>query len=223
MSISHHLESWKSIQRRTAQTVDHRPTKAFTAVRRRRRCGVFVRQVDRASPLRSSTIARNNGSSRSLTPPRRSRCPTSPATSASAKGPRCSRRSETETRVCVICFDGQGIAHPRRCGLATHLGVTLDVPAIGVAKSRFIGTYDEPAEVAGSISPLMDKDEQIGVVLRSKDRTRPLFVSVGHRVDLASAVELVRPAEPGFRIPEPTRQADIEVAASSERSGTAFE
>lgn len=112
----------------------------------------------------------------------------------------------------VICFDGQGIAHPRRCGLATHMGVTLDVPAIGVAKSRLIGTFDEPADTAGSTSPLYDKDEQIGLVLRTKDRTRPLFVSIGHRVDLTSAVELVLSCRTRYRIPEPTRQADIEVA-----------
>ncbi len=118
----------------------------------------------------------------------------------------------------VICFDGQGIAHPRRCGLATHLGVTLDVPSIGCAKSRLIGTYDEPAAAAGSTAPLMDKDDPIGLVLRTKDRTRPLFISIGHRVDLASAVELVLACRTRYRIPEPTRQADIEVAKLKRRT-----
>jgi deoxyribonuclease V len=111
----------------------------------------------------------------------------------------------------VICFDGQGMAHPRRCGLATHIAVTLDIPGIGVAKSRLIGTFDEPALPGGSFSPLMDKDEQIGVVLRTRDHVRPLFVSIGHRVDLRSAIELLMSCTK-YRIPEPTRQADIEVA-----------
>jgi deoxyribonuclease V len=111
----------------------------------------------------------------------------------------------------VICFDGQGMAHPRRCGLATHIAVTLDIPGIGVAKSRLIGTFAEPALPGGSFSPLMDKDEQIGVVLRTRDHVRPLFVSIGHRVDLRSAIELLMSCTK-YRIPEPTRQADIEVA-----------
>lgn len=117
----------------------------------------------------------------------------------------------------AICFDGQGYAHPRRCGLATHLSVTLDVPGVGVAKSRLIGTFDEPKPDAGSSSPLLDGDEQIGLVLRTRDRTRPLFVSIGHRVDLATARELVLACCTKYRIPEPTRQADIEVARLKRR------
>jgi deoxyribonuclease V len=112
----------------------------------------------------------------------------------------------------VICFDGQGYAHPRRAGLATHMGVTLDVPAVGVAKSRLIGTYEEPAPPAGSTSRLMDGDEQIGLVLRTRDGVRPLFISIGHKVDLASAAGLAMACLTRYRIPEPTRQADIEVA-----------
>ncbi len=112
----------------------------------------------------------------------------------------------------VICFDGQGIAHPRRCGIAVHMSITLNVPGIGVAKSRLFGTYREPGESAGSSSPLMDKKEQIGVVLRTRDGVRPLLISIGHRMDLASAVELVLACGEGKRLPEPTRQADIEVA-----------
>lgn len=111
----------------------------------------------------------------------------------------------------VICFDGQGYAHPRRCGLATYLGVKLDVPSIGVAKSRLIGTHKEPAKKAGSFARLMDEGEQIGVVLRSCDGVRPLFVSIGHRVDLASARKILMDCCIGCRVPEPTRQADIEV------------
>jgi deoxyribonuclease V len=112
----------------------------------------------------------------------------------------------------AICFDGQGYAHPRRCGLASHMSILLDVPGVGVAKTRFIGTYDEPAPAAGSASPLMDNGEQIGLVLRTRDGTRPLFVTIGHKVDLGSARRLVLACCTRYRIPEPTRQADIEVA-----------
>lgn len=112
----------------------------------------------------------------------------------------------------AICFDGQGYAHPRRCGLASHMGVTLDLPTLGVAKSRLIGTFQEPATPAGSASPLMDDEEQIGVVLRTRDGVRPLFLSIGHRIDLPSATRLALACVTRYRIPEPTRQADIEVA-----------
>src|SRR5687768_1975040 len=112
----------------------------------------------------------------------------------------------------VICFDGQGYAHPRRCGLASHLSITLDVPGVGVAKSRLLGTFEEPDPAAGSFKRLMDNGEQVGIVLRTKDHTRPLFVSVGHRVDLDSARRLVMACVTRYRVPEPTRQADIEVA-----------
>jgi deoxyribonuclease V len=112
----------------------------------------------------------------------------------------------------VICFDGQGYAHPRRCGLASHLSITLDVPGVGVAKSLFIGEHDAPAAKAGSVAPLMDKGEQIGLVLRTRDNVRPIYLSIGHRVDLESARQLVMACCTRYRIPEPTRQADIEVA-----------
>ena len=119
----------------------------------------------------------------------------------------------------VICFDGQGVAHPRRCGLATHLAVTLGVPGIGVAKSRFIGTFADVPETAGSHVPLMDKGGQIGVVLRTRTGVNPLFVSVGHLVDLPSAVALVLDCCK-VRVPEPTRQADSEVAKLKKRLTT---
>lgn len=112
----------------------------------------------------------------------------------------------------AICFDGQGYAHPRRCGLASHMSILLDAPGVGVAKSRLIGQFAEPGARAGDASPLLDQDEQIGLVLRTRDRTRPLFISIGHRVDLESARGLVLACCTRFRIPEPTRQADIEVA-----------
>ena len=112
----------------------------------------------------------------------------------------------------AILFDGQGFAHPRRCGIASHLAIELDRPGIGVAKSRLIGTFGQLALKAGSIAPLMDGDEQIGAVLRMQKGIRPIFVSIGHRVDLASAVKMVLACCTRYRIPEPTRQADIEVA-----------
>lgn len=111
----------------------------------------------------------------------------------------------------AICCDGQGYAHPRRSGLACHIAIQLDIPGIGVAKSRLIGTFDDPAPEAGSHSPLMHDGELIGMVLRTQDRTRPLFISIGHRVDLATARKLVLACCTRYRLPEPTRQADIEV------------
>lgn len=117
----------------------------------------------------------------------------------------------------VACFDGQGYAHPRRCGLATHVGVSLDLPTIGCAKTRLIGTHDELPVAGGSAVPLMDKGEQIGLVLRTKDKTNPVYVSIGHRVDLDSAVRVLKACVTKYRIPEPTRLADIEVAKVKKR------
>ncbi len=119
----------------------------------------------------------------------------------------------------VACFDGQGYAHPRRCGLAVHMAVTLGVPGVGVAKSRYVGTFAELDPAAGSFVPLMDHDEQIGVVLRTRAGVNPLFVSVGHLVDLPSAVALVLDCC-RVRVPEPTRQADAEVAKLKKRITT---
>lgn len=109
----------------------------------------------------------------------------------------------------VICFDGQGVAHPRGCGLAAHLGVTLDRPAIGVAKSRLCGTHREPGEKRGSHARLMLEGRPVGMVLRTQDGVKPIYLSVGHRMDLSSARRIVLACAPRFRIPEPTRQADI--------------
>jgi len=121
----------------------------------------------------------------------------------------------------VICFDGQGYAHPRRCGLATHLAVELDVPGVGVAKSRLIGTYADPSEPAGSWTSLTDKGEEIGCVLRTRDKVNPLFVSVGHKVDLPSARALALACVTRYRVPEPTRLADVEVGKLKRTLGTA--
>jgi deoxyribonuclease V len=108
----------------------------------------------------------------------------------------------------LLMADGQGYAHPRRLGLASHLGVYLDLPSIGCAKSRLIGRYTEPGPNIGDRSPLTDRGETIGTVLRSKPRTNPLFISAGHKIDLDTAVAVVLACLRGYRLPEPTRLAD---------------
>lgn len=108
----------------------------------------------------------------------------------------------------LLLVDGQGLAHPRRFGLACHVGVLSDTPTIGVAKSRLLGTYQEPALKRGAWSPLADRGETIGAVLRTRTTVRPLFVSIGHRVSLRTAIELVLRCSPHFRLPEPLRAAD---------------
>jgi deoxyribonuclease V len=108
----------------------------------------------------------------------------------------------------LILCDGQGYAHPRRFGLACHLGVLTDIPTIGVAKSRLIGTHDSVPRPRGRWVPLMDGNETIGAVLRTRRDVRPVFVSVGHRVSLETAVELVMKCVTRYRLPETTRAAD---------------
>lgn len=108
----------------------------------------------------------------------------------------------------VILVDGHGCAHPRRFGIACHLGVVLDVPTIGCAKSVLVGEAAEPDVHAGSRAPLTDHGEKVGVVLRTRDNVNPIYVSVGHRVSLNSAVRIVSRCLDGFRIPKPTRDAD---------------
>lgn len=115
--------------------------------------------------------------------------------------------SHLKTTPDVILCDGQGIAHPRRFGLACHLGVITGIPTIGVAKSRLIGTYDEPGLCKGDWEPLLDKEETIGAVLRTRDNVSPLFVSIGHRVDLETAIHYVLNCTTQFRLPETTRWA----------------
>jgi deoxyribonuclease V len=108
----------------------------------------------------------------------------------------------------LLLCDGQGLAHPRRCGIACHIGVLADLPSIGVAKSRLIGSHAPVAETRGSQVPLMQGDDQIGVVLRTRTRVKPLYVSIGHRVCLTTAVQLVLACTPKYRLPETTRWAD---------------
>lgn len=108
----------------------------------------------------------------------------------------------------VVLCDGQGLAHPRRFGIACHLGVTTGLATIGVGKSRLCGRHEQPDNAKGESSDLFDGDEIIGRVVRTRDGVRPLYISVGHRVDLDSAVALVLACTPRYRLPEPIRRAD---------------
>jgi len=119
----------------------------------------------------------------------------------------------------VVMLDGHGLAHPRRMGYACHTGLWLDLPTIGCAKSKLVGEYKEPAQRPGSVSPLRLEGEIVGYVVRTKRNTKPLFVSVGHKIDLRGAVELVLATCKGFRIPEPTRQAHLLVNELRRRGG----
>jgi deoxyribonuclease V len=107
----------------------------------------------------------------------------------------------------LLLCDGQGIAHPRRFGIAAHLGLLTDIPAIGVAKSRLIGTHNELPPEKGSYVPLMDKGEQIGVVLRSRTNVKPLYISPGQRISITSSVQFVMKCVTRYRLPETTRHA----------------
>jgi len=109
----------------------------------------------------------------------------------------------------VILCDGQGLAHPRGFGLACHIGLLLDVPSIGCAKSRLVGEYEEPGEARGCSSPLTYKDSVVGAVVRTRDKVKPVFVSPGHRVDVETAVRVVLETCRGYRLPEPTRIAHL--------------
>ena len=108
----------------------------------------------------------------------------------------------------LILADAHGWAHPRRAGMACHLGLVLDTPTIGCAKSLLVGEYAMPQAARGSIAALRDRRERIGTVLRTRDEVRPVFVSCGHRVSLATAVRLVMQCCDGYRIPKPQREAD---------------
>ena len=111
----------------------------------------------------------------------------------------------------LIC-DGHGRAHPRRCGLACHLGVLSGLSTVGCAKSRLVGEYREPRAERGASSRLMHEGQIVGHVLRTRTGVKPVFVSVGHEIDLAAAVNLVLHCATRFRLPEPTRLADRLVA-----------
>lgn len=108
----------------------------------------------------------------------------------------------------LILCDGQGIAHPRRFGIACHIGLITDTPAIGVAKSILVGKYEDLGASRGSTAPLIHRNEQIGVALRTREKVQPVYVSVGHKIDLETATGYVLACAPKYRLPETTRLAD---------------
>jgi len=120
----------------------------------------------------------------------------------------------------LLFVDGHGVAHPRRLGVASHFGLLVDVPTIGVAKQRLCGSFTPPDAIPGSYQPLMDHDQQLGWVLRSKVRCNPLFISTGHRISQDSALQWVQNCLRGYRLPEPTRWADA--VASRRRAFTSL-
>jgi deoxyribonuclease V len=122
-----------------------------------------------------------------------------------------------EHRPDVLLMDAQGIAHPRRLGLASHLGVLLDAPAIGCAKSLLVGRHEEPGPEAGEWSPLIHRGEIVGAALRTRAGTKPVYVSPGHRMDLPTAIQVVMTCIRGTKLPEPTRLADRVVAEARRR------
>ena len=107
----------------------------------------------------------------------------------------------------IFMIDGQGIAHPRRLGLAAHLGLFFDAPTIGCAKSRLTGTFEEPPLQKGTYTPLKDGDDVIGAVVRTRSNVKPVFVSIGNQCLLKEAIELVLSCAIKYRLPEPTRLA----------------
>lgn len=103
--------------------------------------------------------------------------------------------------------DGMGRIHPRRIGIAAHLGLWLDAPTVGVGKTHFIGQYDPPPNTRGGFSPLTDRGELLGVVLRTRENVKPVYISPGHRIDLDSAIRLVMACTTKYRLPDPIRHA----------------
>ena len=114
-----------------------------------------------------------------------------------------------ETVPDLIIFDGQGVAHPRGLGIASHMGLILNIPSVGCAKTKLCGDYDEPGLEKGSSSPLLMKGKEIGTVLRTKNGVKPLFVSPGHLVDIRDSMDIVLTCSKKYRLPEPTRQAHL--------------
>lgn len=117
---------------------------------------------------------------------------------------------QVQTPCDLVVFDGQGLAHPRGLGIASHFGLLLGIPTVGVGKSKLVGDYGEPGPDKGSSSPLLYKGERVGTVLRTRRGVRPVFVSPGNLIDHASAVDVVLGTCTRYRLPEPTRQAHLE-------------
>jgi len=118
----------------------------------------------------------------------------------------CERLSITPD---LILIDGQGVAHPRRLGLASHLGLFLDTPTIGCAKSLLCGNHEVPGVEPGSYAEIIDRDETIGAALRTRLGVKPVYVSIGHKVDLQAAIHWILECCRGYRLPEPTRLAHL--------------
>jgi deoxyribonuclease V len=114
---------------------------------------------------------------------------------------------------CAVLADGQGIAHPRRLGLASHLGLWLNLPTVGCAKTRLVGQAPDPGPDPGDWEPLIYKGETVGLVLRTRSKSRPLYISPGHLMDLESALKLTLACQRKARLPEPTRLAHLAVNA----------
>ncbi|WP_234737008.1 deoxyribonuclease V [Tellurirhabdus bombi] len=113
----------------------------------------------------------------------------------------------------VVMFDGHGIAHPRRIGIASHAGLFLNRPTFGCGKSVLVGKYEEPAPERGSWSPMTHYRELIGAALRTKNKVNPVYISPGHLIDLETAIDLTLRCDGGYRLPEPTRRAHLLVNA----------
>ncbi len=115
--------------------------------------------------------------------------------------------AQLKTAPDLLMVDGHGFSHPRRIGIASHLGLAADLPSIGCAKSRLVGQHDEPGEDASSQVPLVDGGEVIGAVLRTRQGVKPMYISIGHRIDLATSIQIVLACCRGYRLPETTRWA----------------
>lgn len=115
--------------------------------------------------------------------------------------------AKLKTEPDAVMFDGHGIAHPRRIGIASHVGLIIERPTLGCAKSVLVGKYEEPEKERGAWTELIDKNETIGAALRTKTNVQPIFVSPGHLIDLAGAIDLTLQCDGGYRQPEPTRRA----------------
>ncbi len=122
----------------------------------------------------------------------------------------------------AVMFDGQGLAHPRRVGIASHVGLLIERPTLGCAKSVLVGKYEEPPPERGAWTPLVDKGEVVGAALRTKTNVQPIFVSPGHLIDLPGAIDLTLRCDGGYRQPEPTRRAHhlVNALRRGERSPT---
>lgn len=121
----------------------------------------------------------------------------------------------------VVLIDGQGLAHPRRFGIACHIGLWLNLPTVGCAKSILVGEYKRLGSRRGAVAPLVDRGETVGMAVRTRTGVKPVFVSVGHRIDLAGAVRAVLATCDRYRLPEPTRRAHHLVNAVRQQSGPA--